>query len=197
MSATDPQAGPDARSTAGGGAGGQDGVGKATATGTATATVTALPVRTRRRGPLPVEGALAAPMTAEALAALAARINGQPIIRHLGGVAALRLDGVAEVWLPEVQPFHVGGMETQAVNGPVILAMLDCALVSAGLVQFEGARSATLEMSVKIMRLVLPREVRAVGYAVSKTRTIVFARADVYDLRNQVRAAATGIITRL
>ncbi len=162
----------------------------------AAAAAAAIAGRPRQLRSAPLD-ALASPLGSQAAADLAARINGQEILRHLDGRAEISPDGLVLVSLANPQPFHLGGMETTAVNGSAILAMLDCALVGAGLVQFAGERCATLEMSVKFMRPVLPRAVQAVGYAVSKARGIAFVRADIYDIRNRVRATAAGIVAKL
>lgn len=147
--------------------------------------------------PEPPAEALASCLDAAASAALAARINAQAIMHHLGGRARVTARGAIEVDLPRIEPFHLGGMEANAINGATLLAMLDCALVGAGLVQFGAERCATMEMAVKIMRPVLPRGVRALGYAIGRARNITFTRADIYDLRGKVRVTASGIVTAL
>ena len=48
-----------------------------------------------------------------------------------------------------------------------------------------------------LMRPVLPKDVRAVGYAVSRSRDLVFAQAEIYDARDRPKVTATGIIMAL
>ncbi len=149
-------------------------------------------------GPFPVPAeALASPLSPAEAEALARRLNDQEIVRHLRGHVQVTARGIVEVGLKEIMPFHLGGMESGAVNGAAIFAMLDCALAGAGLVQFQGERCATMEMAVKIMRPVLPQGVRVIGYAIARARNITFARADLFDVRGKVRVTATGIVTRI
>lgn len=128
---------------------------------------------------------------------LEARVNELPIVKHCNMAASISTDGIVEARLLAIEHYHLGGMETHAINGGIILGLLDCALVVPGILHFGSERCATIELSVKIMRPVIAKDVRSVGYAVSKTKHLAFTRAAVFDLRNQVRAMATGVVTKL
>lgn len=132
-----------------------------------------------------------------ALALLEERINDLAVLRHCGIETALLADGSVEACLPRIESYHLGGMETRAVNGLILMGLFDCALVVPAIVKYGGERCATIETSVKIFRPVIPREVRAIGRVLSHSRDIAFTQADIYDCRGKVRATATGVVTKV
>jgi len=129
--------------------------------------------------------------------ALEDKINRLPIVRVTGTTVAVSEDGVVEARLKRIRSYHLGGGETRFVNGPVILGLLDCVIAVAGLAHLNGGRCATVELAVKLMRPVLPKDVHAIGYVVSRSRDLVFAQAEVYDARDRPKVTATGIIMAL
>lgn len=129
--------------------------------------------------------------------ALQDKVNRLPIVRITGTTVAVAENGVVEARLKRIRPYHLGGGETRFINGAVILGLLDCVLAVAGLAHLDGGRCATVELAVKLMRPVLPKDVRAVGYVVSRSRDLVFAQAEIYDARDRPKVTATGIIMAL
>jgi hypothetical protein len=70
--------------------------------------------------------------TLEALRALADVWNAGPPMRHLGArLEFTRIDRVRAVIDP-VQPFHRGGMGTEAVNGVVLAGLFDLVIGTVG-----------------------------------------------------------------
>lgn len=132
-----------------------------------------------------------------ALQRLQERINALDVLRHCDIETTLFADGTVEARLTRIAPYHLGGMETRAVNGLVLMGLFDCALVVPAIVRHGGDRCATIETSVKILRPVIPREVRAIGRVLSHSRGIFFTQADIYDCRGKVRATATGVVTKV
>lgn len=133
----------------------------------------------------------------DALRQLQARINNLDVLRHFDIRTTLCADGAVEARLTRIAPYHLGGMETRAVNGLILMGLIDCALVVPAIVRLGGQRCATIETSVKILRPVIPRDVRAVGRVLSHSREIVFTQAEIFDCRGKVRATATGVVTRV
>lgn len=129
--------------------------------------------------------------------ALQDKVSRLPIVRVTGTAVSVSEEGVVEARLKRIRSYHLGGGETRFINGPVILGLLDCVIAVAGLAHLNGGRCATVELAVKLMRPVLPKDVRAVGYVVSRSRDLVFAQAEVYDARDRPKVTATGIIMAL
>jgi uncharacterized protein (TIGR00369 family) len=129
--------------------------------------------------------------------ALEDKVNRLPVVRATGTTVAVFENGIVEARLKRIRRYHLGGGETGFVNGPVILGLLDCVLAVAGLAHLNGGRCATVELTVKLMQPVLPKDVHALGYVVSRSRSLLFAQGEVYDARDRPKAMATGIIMAL
>lgn len=123
------------------------------------------------------------------------RVMALPIVGHLGMEVAISAAGMVEASLPSIEPFHLGGHEGDALNGAIILSLLYCAIVCPGVLRF--AKCATLQFDSRMLKPVLPVNVKASGYAYSATRKMVFCKAIVSDVENQLCAVATGIVVRV
>lgn len=124
-----------------------------------------------------------------------ARVMSLPIVRHLGMDVSISTDGVVETRLTSIEPFHLGGHHGDALNGAVILSLLYCAIVCPGLLHFSNC--STLQFDSKMLKPVLPTNVKARGYAYAATRKMVFCKAFVSDTDDEPRAMATGIVVRI
>jgi acyl-coenzyme A thioesterase PaaI-like protein len=121
------------------------------------------------------------------------RRNDLLIMRHL----CMRLDlshpREVSVRLTEVSGFHRGGMRDDSMNCAVLTSLLDCAVATAGMLQFPEKSCGTVQLSVTIMRPVFGPLVRATGYAFRRAYNIVFTGAELFD-GARVSAVASGIV---
>jgi acyl-coenzyme A thioesterase PaaI-like protein len=141
--------------------------------------------------------ALAADFSDELIAKIEPRINELPIAAHLGICARIARSGVVTAELNGLQPFHLGGRgDGLALNGAVIMGLLYCAIISPALAHALGADCTTLELNVRLANAVEPREVRAVGCAVSRSRQFIHANAAIFDWRGEPHILASGIVQR-
>ena len=141
--------------------------------------------------------ALAADFPDDLIARIEPRINTLPIAAHLGIHARIARSGVVTAALSEIQPFHLGGNgDGLALNGAVIMGLLYCAIISPALMHALGADCATLEINVRMANAVDPREVRAMGCAVSRSRQLIHSNAAIFDWRGEPRIFASGIVMR-
>lgn len=134
-------------------------------------------------------------LEAPAAQAFQARFNAIPAMVHMGCVLELSNAPVIRVDLPEVQSHHRGGMGTEAVNGAVLAGLGDCALGVAGVLQFNGERSGTVEMSIKFLRPTVGHAVTAYAVALKRGGNVVFSEAELY-CEGQLCALATGLVSR-
>lgn len=129
--------------------------------------------------------------------ALERAISALPIVRHLALRVRVLPDGGVECTLADVRPEHVGGLETTALNGGVILAMFDAVTVVSGIAHLCRHRCATVELDVSFVRAAPPHGARAVGRIVRSAGRLVFTRAELRDVRGNVCARAQGIVMRV
>lgn len=118
-----------------------------------------------------------------------------PAIRWLGLEVRVVSGTAVECRLPEVRPEHGGGLESEALNGGILLAMTDAVTVVTGLLQFPRHRCGTLDLSVSFMRPVGPEAVRAVGRIVRTTTRLAFVRTEILD-ESGVCVQAQGVVAR-
>lgn len=125
------------------------------------------------------------------------RVNNLAIAKHLGAKVEVQADGSVHARIDEIQPHHLGGQEANAINGVVLMGLLDAAMGAAAIVRLRGERQATIELSAKIMRAVPARAVTAIGSVLSASRDVVFCQAVISDENGRPAVHGTGVMKRL
>ena len=137
--------------------------------------------------------ALEIPMEAPKRNAWARNFNTLPAMTHFGAELDLSDTHLVRVKLPKVEPHHRGGLGTSAVNGAVIAGMCDCALGVAGVMQFPGARTGTVELSIKLLRPVIGDVLEFYAAAIKRSKSIAFSESELFS-GHRLCALATGIV---
>jgi acyl-coenzyme A thioesterase PaaI-like protein len=125
------------------------------------------------------------------------RVNEAPIMVHCGMRARIDLNGKVVAGLPTIEPYHLGGLEGEVINGGVLLGLVDCTLVGSAMVHFAGARCGTVDISVNMMRPVIGAGFQVTGYVVSKTKLLAFSRSIVTDRRGRICVMGSGVVAKL
>ena len=118
-------------------------------------------------------------------AALESRLhefNARAEVRWFGLRGRFDERGESVVTLERVDAGHLGGGGTAALNGAVIAAGFDAAVVLAGLAQYEAAAVVTLELSVRYLSLARPTPGLAFrARVVRSSRRFAFVEAELAD----------------
>ena len=93
-----------------------------------------------------------------------------------------------------VQPFHRGGLGTEAVNGAVIAGLFDVAIGIVGHFHTGGRRAGTAQLSIHFLRPLKGDRVTVKGRLVRAGTNLVFAAAEALDSNETVCATAEGIV---
>ena len=120
--------------------------------------------------------------------------NTQPAVQHLGARVEFPSATVCRVILDPVEPFHRGGLGTEAVNGTVIAALCDAAVGLVGHLQHPSRRVGTAQLSIQFLRPLLGDRVVAVGRTMRKGANLIFARCEVEDEKGEVCAVCDGVV---
>lgn len=129
----------------------------------------------------------------EALRALAETWNASPPMRQLGARLEFnRVDRVRAV-LDPVQPFHRGGMGTDAVNGAVLAGLFDLAIGTVGWLTRPETRSATVSLSMMFFKPTRGERISVEGRLLRSALTLVFATAEIFDGNGEVTARCDGV----
>ena len=134
------------------------------------------------------------PLSPADLAALGARISQLPAMLQMAATADFTDPEAIRISIPRLEPYHRGGMGTEAVNGAVIAALCDAAVGFAGTLRTLGKRAGTAQLSIQFLRPVHGASVTAVGRVVRAGPNLVFAAAEVVDEHGVVCARCDGIV---
>ena len=130
-------------------------------------------------------------------AAIEKRIREMAIVDHLKLNINLMPGERSEVTLTSIEPFHLGGVEGDFLNGGIVLSMLDAAIASVCLYKLDGRRCGTIDLSTKIMRPAAPHGITCSGWVVRSQGRFVFAEAKLSGPGAELYASATGIVAAL
>ena len=130
--------------------------------------------------------------TLEALRRLAAVWNEGMPMQHFGARLEFeRLDRVRAVIDP-VQPFHRGGLATEAINGVVLAGLFDLVVGTVGWLTRPESRTATVNLAMSFFRPTRGDRIVAEGRLIRSGMNLVFAAAEISDERGEVTARCEG-----
>lgn len=122
------------------------------------------------------------------------KINELPIFKVFGAVIEISEAGLACVSIDNIKNIHAGGFQSSAINGMVLMGLLDSAICAAALSNLDSEHCATVEISVKFIKPVVGGNIKALGEVISRSRDIYFCKSSIVDSAGRVRALATGIV---
>lgn len=122
------------------------------------------------------------------------KLNELPVFKVFGAVIEIPESGKAYVSIEKIQDIHTGGFQSTAINGMVLMGLLDSAICAATLSHSDGAHCATLEISVKFIKPVVTNNIKALGEVISYSRDIYFCKSSIADSAGRIRALATGVV---
>jgi uncharacterized protein (TIGR00369 family) len=130
--------------------------------------------------------------TLEALQKMADAWNAGPPMKHFGArLDFTRRDRVRAVIDP-VQPFHRGGLGTEAVNGVVLAGLFDLVIGTVGWLARPESRTATVNLSMTFLRPTMGNRVVAEARLVRAGMNLVFAAAEISGSSGAVTARCDG-----
>jgi uncharacterized protein (TIGR00369 family) len=130
----------------------------------------------------------------EALSALAEAWNASPPMQRLGARLEFdRLDRVRAVLEP-VEPYHRGGMGTDAVNGVVLAGLFDLAIGTVGWLTRPDTRSATVSLAMTFLRPTRGDRVVVEARLLRAGTNLTFAAGEIFDESGQVTARCDGTV---
>jgi uncharacterized protein (TIGR00369 family) len=136
----------------------------------------------------------ATPIADELRTEVAEQWNAHPGMVHMGAKVALLDGGVVSAVIDPVQPFHRGGLGTDAVNGAIIAGLFDLVIGLSGYQHTRPRRAGVAQLNVHYLRPVHGDRVEVTGQPVRVGRNLVFAAAELRDERGTVCATCDGIV---
>jgi acyl-coenzyme A thioesterase PaaI-like protein len=132
--------------------------------------------------------------TLDSLHKLAAAWNASPPMQRLGArLDFRRVDRVRAV-LDPVEPYHRGGMGTDAVNGAVLAGLFDLAIGTVGWLTRPDTRSATVSLAMMFFKPTRGDRVCVEARLLRSGMNLTFAAAEIFDGDGQVTARCDGTV---
>jgi uncharacterized protein (TIGR00369 family) len=132
--------------------------------------------------------------TLDLLRALADAWNASPPMQRLGVRLDFdRVDRVRAV-LDPIEPFHRGGMGTDAVNGAVLAGLFDLAICTVGWLTRPDTRSATVNLAMTFLRPTRGNRVTVEAWLLRSGTNLTFAAAEIFDGDGNVTARCDGTV---
>jgi acyl-coenzyme A thioesterase PaaI-like protein len=130
--------------------------------------------------------------TLEALRTLAEAWNAGPPMKHFGArLEFTRVDRVRAVIDP-VQPFHRGGLGTEAVNGVVLAGLFDLVIGTVGWLSRPEGPTATINLAMTFFRPTMGNRVVAEAWLIRAGMSLIFAAAEIRGESGEVSARCDG-----
>lgn len=130
----------------------------------------------------------------EALARYAERFTDSQTLRLFGVRLSFPNGEYAQVDLEDVQPAHLGGLGSDAVNGGILAALFDLAVGCTPALLDPTRKSATIQLNLHFMRPVRGKKVRVIGRIKRAGGSTVFSTATAFDENGEACASCDGVI---
>lgn len=132
--------------------------------------------------------------TPELIAAFVAEWNQHPAMRHMGAWIDLSDPSVPRARIDHLQPYHRGGLGTDAVVGAVIAGMIDLVIGLTGYLQLQGQQVGVAQLNVNFLKPVRGTSLVAEGRPTRTGRRLVYVDARLFDDQGQLCATGSGIV---
>lgn len=132
--------------------------------------------------------------TPEDWAEAEARFNNLEFVRRLGVTVSLANPDEPHCEILDIEPFHLGGIGQDFVNGVIISGVLDLALGLTGLRYSHLGYFATRNLQIDLTLPVEKDGFYIKSRVTSKIGKQVFAEATVFNPAGKPRVHATGVV---
>lgn len=119
--------------------------------------------------------------------------NNNSILKSMGVKIDLSDENVIIAIIDPILPNHRGGLGTQAVNGAVQASLFDLVIGLVGIVNSNKYRTATVQLNMNFLKPVNGDKVIVKGKLIKDGKSLIFARAEIYDAKNNLCATCDGI----
>lgn len=117
-------------------------------------------------------------------------------LRQMGAVIDLSNHEQPKASIPELQPYHFGGIGSDAVNGGVIAALADLALGLLGLLHYAEGMTATAQLTVHYLKPFRTTSMSAMAITQQVVGNRIFGTVELMNHKGEVCAIAYGALAK-
>jgi acyl-coenzyme A thioesterase PaaI-like protein len=120
--------------------------------------------------------------------------NNSEFTSHLGIQVDLLAPDLPKCEILDIQPFHLGGIGQEYINGAIISAVIDLALGLTGLKYSKLGNFATCNLNIDIVRPIEKGRFYVVAKSNRQIDNKVFSEATIFNQNDVPCVYATGMI---
>ena len=120
--------------------------------------------------------------------------NNSQQLKHFGITINLNDISRPKCEINEIQPYHLGGIGQDFINGGIISAVVDLSVGLTGLTFLGNGNLATSRLSLNLKKPIINKRFYAVSMIEKRTGNKVFSQATLYNYKNEPCVFATGIV---
>lgn len=132
--------------------------------------------------------------TPEQLETYARRFNENIALQALGVRMDVPSNGRVVIRLDPIQPWHRGGLGTNAVNGGVLAAIFDLVIGTTPALIDPTRRTATMQLSISFEKPVMGDRLSAEAWIDRAGGSVLFSSAEIKDGQGDVCARCHGLV---
>jgi acyl-coenzyme A thioesterase PaaI-like protein len=127
-------------------------------------------------------------------AAIESYFNQSQQLKHFGISIDLSDIEQPKCEIKAVEPYHLGGIGQDYVNGAIISAMIDLSIGLTGLNVIKEGHLATTQITINFKKPIANKPFYALSSVVEVIDNQVFAQSTVYNFEGKICATAIGIV---
>lgn len=120
--------------------------------------------------------------------------NASAFARHLGINVDFCDPAMPRCEINKIEPFHLGGVGTDYVNGAVIAGMFDLVIGLTGIAYMPMGKIATSNVNIRMLKPVEKQRFHLTASVSQKVGNRVFSSATLFNYRGESCGVATGEI---
>jgi acyl-coenzyme A thioesterase PaaI-like protein len=127
-------------------------------------------------------------------AAIESYFNQSQQLKHFGMSIDLSDITQPKCAINVVEPYHLGGIGQDYVNGAIISAMIDLSIGLTGLNVIKEGHLATTQITINFKKPIANKPFYALSSVVEVIDNQVFGQSTVYNFEGEICATAIGIV---
>lgn len=117
-------------------------------------------------------------------------------LQHIGARIDLTNPDIPRAIIDELQPYHGGGIGSEAINGGVIATIAELALALLGLPHFKEGMTATAQLTVHYLKPFRTKSLVAEAKVQQVVGNRIFGTVELMNEKNEVCAIAYGALAK-